>query len=93
MPVIVAREDHDIWLTAAPGGDETDTAAAAALMRPYPDGALVAMPVGRLVNNVRNDGPDLIRRAAPGAELPPKPAGPEAEKPKAAGDSRQGSLF
>ena len=75
-------------LTHPPAEHEFDTAAAAALMRPYPDGRLAATPVGRLVNNVRNEGPDLIRPAAPGADLPPKP------EPRApAADKRQGSLF
>lgn len=98
MPVIVAPADHAVWLTHAPGGREHDTAAAAALLRPYPDGHLVAIPVGRLVNNVRNDGPDLIRPAEPGADLPPPPAKPAAKSAaKPAGgrpaDSRQGRLF
>ena len=88
MPVIVAPENHDTWLTHAPADREYDTGAAAALMRPLADGQLTATPVGRLVNNVRNDGPDLIRPAEPGADLPPKPAGG-----KAPGDPRQGSLF
>lgn len=88
MPVIVAPEDYDTWLTHPPAAHERDTAAAAALMRPFADGALVATPVGRLVNNVRNDGPDLIRRAEPGGALPPQP-----EQRAARADSRQGRLF
>jgi putative SOS response-associated peptidase YedK len=92
MPVIVAPADHATWLAHAPRGREHDTAAATALMRPYPDGFLVATPVGRLVNNVRNDGTDLIRLAEPGADLPPKPEKPRAAADKTA-DSRQGSLF
>jgi putative SOS response-associated peptidase YedK len=90
MPVIVAQDDHAVWLTHPPAAREYDTAAAGALMRPYPDGFLVATPVGRLVNNVRNDGPDLIRRAAPGAALPPRPAKPADAEPA---DTPQGSLF
>ena len=90
MPVIVAPADHDAWLSHAAAAREYDTAAPAALMRPWADGALVATPVGRLVNNVRNDGPDLIRRAEPGDALPPKPARSAGAKPV---DSPQGSLF
>ena len=94
MPVIVAPEDQAAWLSHAPAEREYDTQAAAALMRPWPEGGarqLVATPVGRLVNNVRNDGPDLTRRAEPGADLPPKPEKPE--KVEAPADTRQGSLF
>jgi putative SOS response-associated peptidase YedK len=51
MPVILPPEDFDTWL----GGEPSE---AAALMRPY-GGSLVAYPVSRAVNNIRNDGPAL----------------------------------
>jgi len=54
MPVIVAPDDWDLWLDPA-----TDTAELLALLRPF-DGDLVAGPVSALVNNPRNDQPELI---------------------------------
>jgi putative SOS response-associated peptidase YedK len=63
MPVILAPEDYDIWLRGEPG-------AAAPLMRPH-GGSLVAYPVGRAVNNIRNDGPALWA-AAPLEDAPPR---------------------
>jgi putative SOS response-associated peptidase YedK len=51
MPVILAPEDFEVWLSGKPG-------AAATLMRPY-GGSLVAYPVSRAVNNIRNDSPSL----------------------------------
>lgn len=55
MPVIVDPADYDTWLDT---GGEPD--AAAALLKPYPGDAMRAYPVSRRVNNVANDGPDLI---------------------------------
>jgi putative SOS response-associated peptidase YedK len=57
MPVIIRRDDYDQWLD--PG---TDTGRAAELLRPYPDGELEAVPVGRTVNNPKNDTPECIER-------------------------------
>ncbi len=56
MPAILRLEDEEEWLSR----DLTDPHAAQALLRPYPAEAMVADPVSPAVNNVRNDGPDLI---------------------------------
>ena len=57
MPVVIARDAWELWLdtTVKPPAELL------ALLRPSPDDALVAYPVGPLVNNHRNDGPELIR--------------------------------
>lgn len=58
MPVILSPDDYDRWLdpgVTAPG-DVQD------LLRPYP-GELRAYPVTCAVNNVRNDGPELVSAA------------------------------
>ena len=59
MPVILRPEDYAAWLDR-----ETDPAEAAALMRPYPDGELEAVPVGRLVNSPGNDVPECVQSLA-----------------------------
>ncbi len=57
MPVIVPANERIRWLAAgAPLADLT------ALLRPYPEDEMEAYPVARLVNVVRNDGPECIRR-------------------------------
>jgi len=55
MPVIVPREARDAWL--APGEDASTLAS---VLRPYPDEALEAYAVSRLVNSPRNDAPECI---------------------------------
>jgi putative SOS response-associated peptidase YedK len=59
MPVILAREHWARWL------DPTfeDTGELTALLEPAPDDELVLYPVRPLVNNVRNNGPELIEPA------------------------------
>jgi putative SOS response-associated peptidase YedK len=59
MPVIVPAARIDDWLTAPP-------ADAAALIGPAPEDALIATPVSRRVNSVKND--DAACLAAPGPE-------------------------
>lgn len=56
MPVILPDERIDDWLF----GSEHEADALTALLAPAPEEALVMRPVSRLVNSVRNDGPDLI---------------------------------
>jgi putative SOS response-associated peptidase YedK len=53
MPAILAREDRDAWLTAAPDD-------ALPLIRPYPDTHMVARPVSKRVNTPKNNDPTLI---------------------------------
>lgn len=65
MPVILPPETWDTWL------DRSVTAPADVLplLRPAPDDLLERTPVSKLVNNVRNDGPELLAPAE-GPELP-----------------------
>jgi putative SOS response-associated peptidase YedK len=56
MPVIVKPEDYNAWMNRDLPPDE-----AAKLMRPYPDGELVAEPVSTLVNSPRNDVPECVK--------------------------------
>jgi len=53
MPVILASADMATWLNARP--DE-----AATLMRSAPDDALTERTVSKLVNSVKNEGPELV---------------------------------
>jgi putative SOS response-associated peptidase YedK len=53
MPAILAPEDAEVWLSAAPSE-------AFALLRPAPEGALEAKRVSQRVGNVRNDDPSLL---------------------------------
>jgi putative SOS response-associated peptidase YedK len=82
MPVILAPADFDAWLDLR---DETDTAAASALLRPAPDATTTAQPVSTRVNNVRNDDANLIE--------PVDQSAAEPEAPPAGAPSPQGDLF
>lgn len=65
MPVVIPPESWARWLGPAP----TDPGELRALLEPREDVVLDARAVSTLVNNVRNDGPELVE-AAP-AEAPP----------------------
>jgi putative SOS response-associated peptidase YedK len=56
MPAVLARDDWAAWLDR--GHD--DPAALVGLLRPAPAGSVVLRPVSTRVNDVRNDGPDLL---------------------------------
>ncbi len=58
MPVILSREDEETWLDPS----VTDPAEVIAWLRAYPADGMEAYPVADLVNSVRNDGPELIKR-------------------------------
>ena len=60
MPVMLAMEDHEMWL--APGFEEKEPLAD--LLRPYPPEAMEAYPVSRYVNRPGNDGRSCIERVA-----------------------------
>lgn len=57
MPMILEEPDWPMWL----GEREGDPAS---LLHPAPEDVLRLWPVSRLVNNVRNDGPELLNQAA-----------------------------
>lgn len=56
MPVILERQDWDLWLDPGPPGRE----ALEALLGPLAAGRLVYHPVSKAVGNVRNDSPALV---------------------------------
>ena len=64
MPVLVEEPDWPLWLGEAEG-DATN------LLRPAGNGVLRLWPVSRAVNNVRNDGPDLLDGIDDPAAPPP----------------------
>ena len=53
MPVIIERTDWSLWLGEEDGDVTT-------LLRPLPADRLRIWPIERTVNNVRNDGPELL---------------------------------
>jgi putative SOS response-associated peptidase YedK len=55
MPVILDRTDWDTWLDPA-----SDPASLPKLLVSAPADSLEAYPVSSLVNNVRNEGPELL---------------------------------
>jgi putative SOS response-associated peptidase YedK len=54
MPVILKREDEKRWLSPEP--EEFLTG----LLKPFPAGEMIAFPVSRLVNNPKNDIPEIL---------------------------------
>lgn len=60
MPVILPDERWATWLDR----DNHDLDALTGLLVPLPDGLLTATPVSTLVNNVRNNGPELLEPEA-----------------------------
>ncbi len=56
MPVILEPKDWSLWLDTT----GTDVGELSGLLGPAPDAELVLFPVRPLVNNVRNNGPELI---------------------------------
>ena len=64
MPVILEPDAWPVWL-GEEAGDYTS------LLRPAPAGTVWVWPVSRAVNNVRNNGPELL---APMADAGPETA-------------------
>lgn len=58
MPVILPRDVWPQWLDDA----ESDVGRLRSLLVPAPEDLLEIVPVGRGVNNARNDGPSLVER-------------------------------
>ena len=60
MPVILSRDDEGFWLD----GVESDPAALADVLKPYPADAMETYEVSSLVNSYVNDGPEVIEPVA-----------------------------
>ncbi len=61
MPVILERDDFDVWLD----NTDTDLADAAALMRPAADDVLEAFEISDAVNKVGNDNVEVQKPVGP----------------------------
>jgi len=59
MPAIIPREQHARWLDPA----LQDPAGIQPMIASYPATELEAVPIGRQINNARNQGPELIEPA------------------------------
>ena len=57
MPVILHQRDFERWLDRS-----VSAADAAELLKSYPADEMEAYPISTRVNNVRNQGPELIER-------------------------------
>jgi putative SOS response-associated peptidase YedK len=85
MAVMLPPERVDAWLDPA----VTDASLLRELLDPLPEEELEAYEVGRGVNNVRNDGPELVAEVAAVSTTPsPAVASPPTPEPP-----RQGSLL
>jgi putative SOS response-associated peptidase YedK len=56
MPAIIPRAQYARWLSP----ELQDPAQIQTMIASYPDGALQAVPIGRRINNARNQGAELI---------------------------------
>ncbi len=79
MPAILSPEGVNAWLDMR----DVDAGRAAGLCRPAPEEWLDLAPASRRVNDVRNDGAELLRLDEDGPALP-------APEPRS---EAQGSLF
>jgi putative SOS response-associated peptidase YedK len=57
MPVILRKEDEEEWLSP----EVTDPAEIMHFLQPFPAKEMEAYPISTAVNNVRNDGEELIK--------------------------------
>lgn len=61
MPVILRREDEDVWLDTDAGPAQLRS-----LLAPYPADEMEAFTVSRAVNSPANESAELLQPAAPG---------------------------
>lgn len=59
MPVVLSDDDAATWVL-----EELSLAQIADFLKPYPDGLLRLVPASPLVNDVRNQGPELLDATA-----------------------------
>jgi putative SOS response-associated peptidase YedK len=60
MPVILHPDDYELWLA----GDARELGLVKEMLRPYPAEEMIGYAVGASVNSPRNQGAELIERAA-----------------------------
>src|SRR5262245_44785632 len=60
MPVILDRDDYDLWLDR----DVQDSEEVLPLLKPFPASRMQLVPISTLVNSPRNDKPECIAPAA-----------------------------
>jgi putative SOS response-associated peptidase YedK len=82
-PIILDPRDHDLWLDPGAEPRQID-----AMLKPPPDEMLEMVRIGKTVNKVANDGPEVqaLFEAAP---EPPAPAPPPAPDDAGLGPARQ----
>ncbi len=61
MPVIIARQDYDDWMSSGSEDETRDLSLLRHLLRPYPAREMKAYPVTKYVNSPRNEGVDCIQ--------------------------------
>jgi putative SOS response-associated peptidase YedK len=90
MPMVIEPAAWPDWLDP----DNTEVAGLQELLVPAVSGGLTSYPVSTAVNNVRNNGPELVE-AAPGPPSLPQPrSGPSgADQPDGAATGSGGTLF
>ncbi len=89
MPVLLPRDAWATWLDP----DERDQDLLRSMLTPAPDGILDIHPVSTRVNDVRNDGPELMAPVDPAADAPSEPPPGSSAKRPAPPDTGQGTLF
>jgi putative SOS response-associated peptidase YedK len=96
MPMVIDPASWQDWLDP----DNNDAAGVRELLVPAVAGRLTSYPVTTAVNNVRNNGPELLEALSGGSSLsqprsgPQGPTGPEGEHPPDGGAARPaGTLF
>ena len=70
MPVVLRRDDWDLWLSDGRAGDPVDPGRLLAMLQPTDEVDLRIHPVERFVNDVRRDGPELIEPLTVTASVP-----------------------
>jgi putative SOS response-associated peptidase YedK len=91
MPVLLPRDAWATWLDP----EQDDQGVLLSLLAPAPDGVLEMHPVSRRVNDVREDGPDLVD-AAPEEPADAEVPGGQVDRPRgdrATTPAGQGTLF
>jgi putative SOS response-associated peptidase YedK len=58
------RSLSDLRIGKSGGEEPANDNEPKAMLKPFPSERMSAWPVGKAVGNVKNDGPDLIERAA-----------------------------